>query len=106
MSRFFIDRPVFAWALAIAVMTIGLVSLLQMPIEQYPRVAPPSVTIEATYPGASAQTVEDSVVQVIEQQLTGLDYLRYIESESDSTGNASITLTFNSEADPLSLIHI
>ena len=100
MSRFFIDRPVFAWALAIAVMTIGLVSLLQMPIEQYPRVAPPSVTIEATYPGASAQTVEDSVVQVIEQQLTGLDYLRYIESESDSTGNASITLTFNSEADP------
>lgn len=100
MARFFIDRPVFAWVIAIIMMLAGGLSILQLPIEQYPEIAPPSVRITATYPGASAQTLENTVTQVIEQQMTGLDYLRYMTSNSDSTGNAQITLTFDPEADP------
>ncbi|MDR2981055.1 MAG: efflux RND transporter permease subunit, partial [Puniceicoccales bacterium] len=100
MSRFFIDRPVFAWAIAIAIMISGIVALTTLPVEQYPRVAPPTITIAASYPGAAAKTVEDSVTQIIEQKLAGLDYLRYIESTSDSMGGASITLTFDSAANP------
>jgi len=100
MSRFFIDRPVFAWAIAIAIMVAGAVSISVLSIEQYPRVAPTTIRISATYPGASAKTVEDSVIQVIEQKLNGLDHLRYIESSSDSSGGASIELTFDSKADP------
>jgi multidrug efflux pump len=100
MPRFFIDRPVFAWVIAIVIMLAGSLSILRLPIEQYPRIAPPSIQIAAVYPGASSQTVENSVTQVIEQKMNGLDHLRYISSTSDSSGNAVITLTFNPEANP------
>ncbi|MDF1790923.1 MAG: efflux RND transporter permease subunit [Thalassobaculaceae bacterium] len=100
MASFFIDRPVFAWVIAIVIMLAGGLSILQLPIEQYPSVAPPSVKITATYPGASAQTLENTVTQVIEQQMTGLDNLRYMSSTSDSSGTAEITLTFDPEANP------
>jgi HAE1 family hydrophobic/amphiphilic exporter-1/multidrug efflux pump len=100
MSRFFIDRPVFAWVIAIVIMLGGILAIETLPIEQYPRIAPPSVEIRAYYPGASAEALENSVTQVIEQKLTGIDYLRYFSSASDSTGNVTITLTFEPEADP------
>ncbi|HBN51570.1 MAG TPA: hydrophobe/amphiphile efflux-1 family RND transporter, partial [Thalassospira sp.] len=100
MAKFFIDRPVFAWVVALVIMLAGGLSILQLPIEQYPSIAPPSVQIEATYPGASAETVENTVTQVIEQEMNGLDYLRYMSSNSSATGSASITLTFEPEADP------
>ena len=99
MARFFIDRPVFAWVLAIITMMAGVLAITSLPIEQYPKVAPPSVTISATYPGASAETVENSVTQVIEQSLTGIDNLRYF-SASSSTSSLSITLTFEPGTDP------
>jgi len=100
MARFFIDRPVFAWVIAIVIMVAGAVSIIELPVAQYPNIAPPQISIQATYPGASAKTLEDSVTQVIEQRLNGIDHLRYIESSSDATGNVSINITFNSEADP------
>ncbi|WP_028771934.1 efflux RND transporter permease subunit [Shewanella waksmanii] len=100
MARFFIDRPIFAWVIAILVMLAGVLSISKLPVSQYPSIAPPSVVIQAVYPGASAKTMEDTVTQVIEQRMTGLDHLRYISSTSDSFGNAQITLTFNAEADP------
>ena len=100
MSKFFIDRPVFAWVIAIVIMLAGVLSIFSLPVEQYPRIAPPTVSINASYPGASAETLENSVTQVIEQTLTGIDYLRYFSSASDSTGNVGITLTFEPEADP------
>ena len=100
MARFFIDRPIFAWVIAIIVMLAGVLSIVGLPVSQYPSIAPPSVVISAVYPGASAKTMEDSVTQVIEQRMTGIDHLRYITSTSDSFGNAQITLTFNAEADP------
>ncbi|MCA1909052.1 MAG: efflux RND transporter permease subunit [Magnetospirillum sp.] len=100
MSRFFIDRPVFAWVIAIVIMLAGGLSILGLPIEQYPRIAPPSVAISTTYPGASAQTLENAVTQVIEQKMNGIDYLRYMTSTSDSAGNVTITLTFESKANP------
>ena len=100
MSKFFIDRPVFAWVIAITIMLAGALSILRLPVEQYPQIAPPAVSISASYPGASAKVVEDSVTQVIEQKMTGIDHLRYMASTSDSTGNVSITLTFEPEADP------
>jgi len=99
MARFFIDRPVFAWVIAIIIMLAGILSIRSLPIEQYPKVAPPTVAINASYPGASAETVENSVTQVIEQRLTGIDNLRYFTSNS-SDGSMSITLTFEPEADP------
>ncbi|MCB2383330.1 efflux RND transporter permease subunit [Shewanella sp. SR1] len=100
MARFFIDRPIFAWVIALIIMLAGILSLRSLPVSQYPNIAPPTVVISANYPGASAKIVEDSVTQVIEQRMTGIDNLRYISSTSDSFGNASITLTFNAEADP------
>lgn len=100
MARFFIDRPVFAWVIAIIIMVAGILSINTLPIAQYPSIAPPAISIQGTYPGASAKTLEDTVTQVIEQNMSGLDHLRYIESTSDSTGSFEITLTFNSEADP------
>ena len=100
MSRFFIDRPIFAWVLAILVMLIGVISVINLPIEQYPRIAPPTVTVSTNYPGASAKTVEDSVVQIIEQKMKGLDGLMYMSSSSSSNGAASITLTFENGTDP------
>lgn len=100
MSQFFIDRPVFAWVIAIVIMLAGVLSIATLPVEQYPRIAPPTVTINASYPGASAAALENSVTQVIEQTLTGIDHLRYFSSSSDATGGVSITLTFEPEADP------
>ncbi|WIO74076.1 efflux RND transporter permease subunit [Porticoccaceae bacterium LTM1] len=99
MSRFFIDRPVFSLVIAIIIMLAGALSIEQLPVELYPKVAPPSVTVSATYPGASAKAVENSVTQIIEQRLTGIDNLRYFSSTS-SDGSAAITLTFEPEADP------
>lgn len=99
MPRFFIDRPVFAWVIAIVIMLAGVLSITQLPVELYPQVAPPSVQIQARYPGASAETIENSVTQVIEQKLTGIDHLRYF-SASSADGEMTITLTFNPEANP------
>ena len=100
MARFFIDRPIFAWVIAIVIMGLGLLSILRLPVSQYPAIAAPAVVINALYPGASAETVSDTVVQVIEKQMTGLDGLRYIDSETTSTGRATITLTFRLGTDP------
>ncbi len=100
MARFFIDRPVFAWVISILIMGIGVLSILNLPIAQYPEIAPPSVRISAQYPGASAETVANTVTQIVEQQMTGLDGMRYMSSSSTSAGTASITLTFESGTDP------
>lgn len=100
MSRFFIGRPIFAWVIAIIIMLAGTMAILTLPVAQYPTIAPPAIQISATYQGASAKTVEDSVTQVIEQNMTGLDNLMYMSSTSDSSGNASITLTFEAGTDP------
>ncbi|HUD52484.1 efflux RND transporter permease subunit [Parvibaculum sp.] len=100
MSSFFIDRPVFAWVIAIVIMLAGGLSILELPIQQYPTIAPPQVSVNASYPGASAKTIEDTVTQVIEQKMNGLDHLRYISSTSTSSGSATVTLTFNQDADP------
>ncbi len=94
MSRFFIDRPIFAWVIAMLIMLMGILAIVKLPIEQYPRIAPPTISIAAVYPGASAQTIEDSVTQVIEQKMKGLDGLMYMSSSSSSSGAAQITLTF------------
>ncbi|WP_294911048.1 efflux RND transporter permease subunit [Tatumella sp. UBA2305] len=94
MAKFFIDRPIFAWVLAIIVMLAGALSILNLPIEQYPAVAPPAVQIQATYPGADAKTLQDSVTQVIEQNMNGIDGLLYMSSSSDSSGTLQLTLTF------------
>ena len=99
MSRFFINRPIFAWVLAMLVMLIGIISVLNLPVEQYPRIAPPTITVSANYPGANAQTVENSVVQIIEQRMKGLDGLMYMSSSSSSNGGASVTLTFENGTD-------
>ncbi|MEP4523983.1 MAG: efflux RND transporter permease subunit, partial [Alloalcanivorax venustensis] len=100
MARFFIDRPIFAWVIAIVMMLAGILSIYNLPVEQYPTVAPPEVTIQATYPGASAKVVEDSVTQVVEQQMNGIDNLLYITSTSDSAGNAQIAITFAPGTNP------
>ena len=100
MARFFIDRPIFAWVIAIVIMLAGALSITQLPLEQYPDIAPPTVKIAATYTGASAKTVEDSVTQVIEQQMTGIDKLTYMSASSSSAGSASINLTFEAGTDP------
>ncbi|HIF9232686.1 TPA: efflux RND transporter permease subunit [Photobacterium damselae] len=100
MSRFLIGRPIFAWVIAIIIMLAGTMAILTLPVAQYPTIAPPAIQISATYQGASAKTVEDSVTQVIEQNMTGLDNLMYMSSTSDSSGNASITLTFEAGTDP------
>lgn len=96
MARFFIDRPIFAWVIAIIIMLAGALAMLKLPISMYPEVAPPAVSISASYPGASAKVVEDSVTQIIEQNMKGLDGLMYFSSNSSSNGQASITLTFES----------
>jgi len=100
ISRIFIDRPIFAWVLAIIVMMAGLGAILSLPVAQYPDIAPPQVNIRATYPGASAQTLQNSVTQVIEQQLTGIDGLLYFSSSSSSRGQVTITVTFNKGTNP------
>ncbi|QDJ38508.1 hydrophobe/amphiphile efflux-1 family RND transporter [Bordetella hinzii] len=100
MAKFFIDRPVFAWVIAIVLMMAGALSILNLPVAQYPNIAPPAIAINVTYPGASAQTVQDTVVQVIEQQMNGIDNLEYISSESNSDGSVAITLTFRQGTNP------
>ncbi|TAN41010.1 MAG: multidrug efflux RND transporter permease subunit, partial [Nitrospirae bacterium] len=100
MPRFFINRPIFAWVIAIMVMLAGLLAIKKLPVSQYPPIAPPQIAINATYPGASAQTVQDTVTQVIEQKLNGIDNLIYMSSTSDSAGAVSITLTFKAGTDP------
>jgi multidrug efflux pump len=100
MARFFIDRPIFAWVIAIIIMLAGGLSITQLPISMYPNIAPPSVIVRATYPGASAKVIEDSVTQIIEQNMKGLDGLIYIASTSEASGRATITLTFDSSTNP------
>jgi len=100
MARFFIDRPIFAWVIAIIIMLAGALAIFALPVSMYPSVAPPSVEVRASYPGASAQVVENSVTQVIEQNMTGLDGLMYFSSNSSSNGMATISLTFESGTDP------
>ena len=100
MAQFFIHRPIFAWVIALVIMLAGIITLTKMPVAQYPTIAPPTVTISATYPGASAQTVENTVTQIIEQQMNGLDGLRYISSNSAGNGQASINLNFEQGIDP------
>ena len=99
MARFFIDRPVFAWVISILIMGIGVLAIRMLPVAQYPQIAPPSVSINASYPGASADTVANTVTQVIEQQMTGLDGLRYFSSSSTAAGQVQITLTFETGTD-------
>jgi hydrophobe/amphiphile efflux-1 (HAE1) family protein len=100
MAKFFIDRPIFAIVIALLVMLVGGLSIVSMPIEQYPTIAPPSIQITSTYPGASAETVENTVVQVIEQQMSGLNNLLYLSSNADDSGTATTTLTFAAGTNP------
>ena len=100
ISRIFIDRPIFAWVIAIVIMLLGAGGLMSLPVSQYPNIAPPSVNIRANYPGASAETVESNITQIIEQQLTGIDGLLYFSSTSSSAGRADITVTFDKGIDP------
>ncbi len=100
MARFFIDRPIFAWVIAIIIMLAGGLAITQLPVSMYPNIAPPAVTINAVYPGASAKVVEDSVTQIIEQSMKGLDGLIYMSATSQASGGASITLTFDNATDP------
>ncbi|MDO5630626.1 MAG: efflux RND transporter permease subunit [Paracoccus sp. (in: a-proteobacteria)] len=100
MARFFIDRPIFAWVVAILIMGLGALSIMRLPISQYPSIAGPQIIISAVYPGASAETVADTVVQIIEKEMTGLDGLRNISSNTTSTGSAQITISFTIGTDP------
>ena len=100
MPRFFINRPIFAWVIAIMVMLAGLLAIKSLPVSQYPPIAPPQITINAVYPGASAQTVQDTVTQIVEQKLNGIDNLIYMSSSSDSAGAVAINLTFKAGTDP------
>ncbi|MEK8099065.1 efflux RND transporter permease subunit [Morganella morganii] len=100
MPKFFIERPIFAWVIAIITMLAGLLAIMKLPVAQYPTVAPPAISISATYPGADAETVQNTVTQVIEQNMNGIDKMVYMSSTSDSAGNMSISLTFEADADP------
>src|ERR1700751_5740607 len=100
MSKFFIDRPIFAWVIAILIMMGGVLAIRVLPIAQYPPVGPPAVAVSVTSPGASAETVQSTVVQVIEQQLSGIDHLLYFSSESDKDGSITITLNFEQGTNP------
>ena len=100
MPQFFINRPVFAWVVAIFIILLGLIALPQLPIARYPTVAPPSVSIYATYPGATPQSMNDSVVSLIERELSSVKNLLYFESSSDTSGSAQVTATFKPGTDP------
>jgi HAE1 family hydrophobic/amphiphilic exporter-1 len=100
LSRFFLDRPVFAWVIAILIMVMGGLAIFNLPISQYPPIAPPSIAIDSFYPGASAETVENSVTQIIEQKMTGFDDMLYINGTSDSAGGSRVELTFQPGTDP------
>ncbi|WMY73462.1 multidrug efflux RND transporter permease subunit AcrB [Buttiauxella selenatireducens] len=99
MAKFFIDRPIFAWVIAIIIMLAGGLAIMKLPIAQYPTIAPPAISISANYPGADAKTVQDTVTQVIEQNMNGIDNLLYMSSSSDSSGSVTITITFDSGTD-------
>ncbi|CAI2539451.1 Multidrug resistance protein MdtF [Serratia ficaria] len=94
MSQFFIDRPIFAWVIALFTVLSGIIAIPQLPVAQYPSVAPPSITISATYPGASPETMNESVISLLEREISGVDDLLYFESSSDTSGMANITITF------------
>src|ERR1700678_2610226 len=94
MPRFFIDRPIFAWVISVFIMLTGCLALTHLPVDEYPSVAPPSISISATYAGASSETVQNTITEVIEEQMSGLDHLLYISSSSSSSGSASVTLYF------------
>lgn len=100
MSKYFIERPIFAWVIAMLIMLVGVIAVRSLPIEQYPQIAPPTISINATYPGADAETVENTVTQIIEQQMKGLDGLAYMSSNSSSFGTGSVTLTFDNSVNP------
>src|SRR3989339_1199428 len=100
MAHFFIDRPIFAWVIAIIIMLAGGLAIKNLPVSQYPAIAPPEISITAIYPGASAKTLENTVTQIIEQKMNGIDNLNYITATSDSAGTTTITLTFTSGTDP------
>ncbi|MDP2220114.1 MAG: efflux RND transporter permease subunit, partial [Hydrogenophaga sp.] len=100
MAKFFIDRPIFAWVIALFIMVLGAVSITQLPIAQYPPVAPPAIVINASYPGASAKTLEDSVLSVIEQEMNGSPGLIYMESVAQANGSGNLTLTFETGTNP------
>ena len=100
LSKFFIHRPIFAGVLAILVMVLGIFAVINLPIERYPDIAPPRITVSTTYTGASAETVEDSVTQVLEQQIKGIDHLLYFESSSEATGRSRISMSFENGTDP------
>src|SRR4029450_3910282 len=100
MARYFIDRPIFAWVLAILVMLFGVLAIRSLPVAQFPALAPPQISIAAVYPGADATTLDKTTTQIIEQQLQGIDNLRYFSSQSASSGNVTITLTFDQGTDP------
>ena len=100
MASFFVHRPIFAWVISILIMLAGLLSIINLPVSQYPSIAPPAISITATYPGASAKTIEDSVTQIIETRMKGLDNLMYMKSSSEGIGTSTITLTFAAGTDP------
>ncbi|MGC8605710.1 MAG: efflux RND transporter permease subunit, partial [Desulfomonilaceae bacterium] len=100
LSSFFLDRPVFAWVIAIIMIVAGALAIYNLPISQYPPIAPPSIAIDSVYPGASAETVENTVTQIIEQKMTGFDKLLYMAATSDSTGASRVELTFAPGTDP------
>ncbi len=100
LSKFFLDRPVFAWVIAIIIMVLGVLAITQLPISQYPPIAPPSIAISCMYPGASAETVENTITQIIEQKMTGFDDLIYMSATSDSSGSSRLELTFKAGTDP------
>jgi multidrug efflux pump len=97
MGKFFIDRPVFAWVLAIFILLGGALAITGLPVAQYPSIAPPTIVVTATYPGATAQTLDDSVTSLIEQEMNGADGLQYVESQSQANGQVQITVTFSPE---------
>ena len=99
MYRFFIDRPIFAWVIALFILVLGAVAVKKLPVAQYPTVAPPSIIVSATYPGATAQTLEDTVISIIEQEMNGSPGLIYMESISQASGSGQITLTFDPDTD-------
>ena len=100
MARFFIERPIFAWVIALFLLVIGAVSITQLPISQYPRVAPPAIVVSVVYPGASAQTLEESVLSVIEREMNGSPGLLYMEAVSQADGTGQLTLTFDNAVNP------
>ena len=100
MAKFFIDRPVFAWVIALFILLGGALAITMLPVAQYPTIAPPSIVVSATYPGATAQVLDDAVTSVIEQEMNGADGLQYVESQSDSNGSVSITVTFQPGTNP------